>query len=76
MLPAGIYLESRLDFLSASFWASLADKLPSEFFIIDANGGMSVEITLRLLRLLPDGLDSILEAPCPTLRECLSLPQN
>lgn len=53
--------------------ASLADKRPGEFFIVDANGGMTVETALRMLRLLPPGLDFVLEAPCATWRECLSL---
>ena len=53
--------------------AALADKEPSEFFIVDANGGMTVETALRMLRLLPHGLDFVLEAPCATWRECVSL---
>ncbi|MFC3076033.1 mandelate racemase/muconate lactonizing enzyme family protein [Shinella pollutisoli] len=53
--------------------ASLADKRPGEFFIVDANGGMTVETALRMLRLLPAGLDFVLEAPCATWRECVSL---
>jgi cis-L-3-hydroxyproline dehydratase len=53
--------------------ASLADKKPGEFFIVDANGGMLVETALRMLRLLPAGLDFVLEAPCATWRECVSL---
>lgn len=53
--------------------ASLADKRPGEYFIVDANGGLSVETALRMLRLLPPGLDFVLEAPCPTWRECVSL---
>ena len=53
--------------------ASLADKQPGEFFIVDANGGMTVETALRMLRLLPAGLDFVLEAPCATWRECISL---
>ncbi|KAH7243175.1 hypothetical protein MRS44_002385 [Fusarium solani] len=53
--------------------ASLADKQPGEFFLVDANGGMTVETALRMLRLLPDGLDFVLEAPCATWRECVSL---
>jgi L-alanine-DL-glutamate epimerase-like enolase superfamily enzyme len=53
--------------------ASLADKRPGEFFIVDANGGMTVETALRMLRLLPHGLDFVLEAPCTTWRECVSL---
>ncbi|MFT3691320.1 enolase C-terminal domain-like protein [Paenirhodobacter sp.] len=57
---------------AARISASLADKRPGEFFIVDANGGMSVETALRMLRLLPHGLDFVLEAPCTTWRECLS----
>lgn len=53
--------------------ASLADKRPGEYFIVDANGGMLPEAALRMLRLLPDGLDFVLEAPCATWRECVSL---
>jgi cis-L-3-hydroxyproline dehydratase len=53
--------------------ASLADKRPGEFYIVDANGGMTVETALRMLRLLPHGLDFVLEAPCATWRECVSL---
>lgn len=53
--------------------ASLADKRPGEFFIVDANGGLTVETALRMLRLLPHGLDFVLEAPCATWRECVSL---
>lgn len=53
--------------------ASLADARPGEFFIVDANGGMIVESALRMLRLIPDGLDFVLEAPCATWRECVSL---
>lgn len=58
---------------AARIAASLADKQPGEFYIVDANGGMTVESALRLLRLLPDGLDFVLEAPCATWRECVSL---
>ncbi|MER9357573.1 mandelate racemase/muconate lactonizing enzyme family protein [Mesorhizobium sp. M0514] len=53
--------------------AALADRRPGEYFIVDANGGMTVESALRTLRLLPQGLDFVLEAPCATWRECLSL---
>lgn len=53
--------------------ASLADARPGEFFIVDANGGMTVESALRMLRLIPKGLDFVLEAPCATWRECVSL---
>lgn len=58
---------------AARIAAALADKQPGEFFIVDANGGMTVETALRMLRLLPHGLDFVLEAPCATWRECLSL---
>ncbi|WP_433505563.1 mandelate racemase/muconate lactonizing enzyme family protein [Pseudonocardia halophobica] len=53
--------------------ACLADRRPGEYFLVDANGGLSPETALRMLRLLPDGLDFVLEAPCPTWRETLSL---
>jgi L-alanine-DL-glutamate epimerase-like enolase superfamily enzyme len=58
---------------AARIEASLADKRPGEFFIVDANGGMTVETALRTLRLLPSGLDFVLEAPCASWRECVSL---
>lgn len=53
--------------------ASLADRKAGEYFIVDANGGMTPEMALRMLRMLPPGLDFVLEAPCATWRECLSL---
>lgn len=53
--------------------ASLADRQPGEYFIVDANGGMIPETVLRMLRMLPDGLDFVLEAPCSTWRETASL---
>lgn len=53
--------------------ACLADKQPGEYFLVDANCGLTVETALRLLRLLPEGLDFVLEAPCATYRECVSL---
>lgn len=52
---------------------SLADRQPGEFYIVDCNSGLSVEHVLRMLNLLPSGLDFSLEAPCGTWRECLSL---
>ncbi|KAF2162767.1 hypothetical protein M409DRAFT_69018 [Zasmidium cellare ATCC 36951] len=52
---------------------SLADKQPGEFFLVDGNGGLTVETALRMLRLLPPGLDFVLEAPCATWHENLSL---
>ncbi|KAJ5328371.1 enolase C-terminal domain-like protein [Penicillium brevicompactum] len=58
---------------AARITGSLADKQPGEFFLVDANGGLTVETALRMLRLLPDRLDFVLEAPCATWRECVSL---
>lgn len=58
---------------AARIEASLVDKQPGEYFIVDANGGLTVEAALRMLRLLPRGLDFVLEAPCASWRECLSL---
>lgn len=58
---------------AARIAASLADRGAGEYFIVDANGGMTPEMALRMLRLLPPGLDFVLEAPCATSRECLSL---
>lgn len=58
---------------AARIQASLADKRPGEFFLVDGNGGLTVETALRMLRLLPDGLDFVLEAPCATWRESVSL---
>jgi L-alanine-DL-glutamate epimerase-like enolase superfamily enzyme len=58
---------------AARITASLSDKQPGEFFLVDANGGLTVETALRMLRLLPNGLDFVLEAPCATWRECVSL---
>ncbi|MEM7095694.1 MAG: mandelate racemase/muconate lactonizing enzyme family protein [Actinomycetota bacterium] len=53
--------------------ASLADAEPGEYFLVDANGGMTVENALRFLRLVPAGLDFVFEAPCATWRETQSL---
>ncbi|MBZ4015397.1 mandelate racemase [Streptomyces purpurogeneiscleroticus] len=53
--------------------ASLADFRPGEFFLVDANNGLLPESVLRMLRLLPAGLDFTLEAPCATWRETMSL---
>lgn len=58
---------------AARIEASLADQQPGEYFIVDANGGLTVETALRMLRLVPRRLDFVLEAPCATWRECLSL---
>ena len=53
--------------------ASLADRQPGEYFIVDANGGLIPETALRMLRMLPTGLDFVLEAPCASWRETISL---
>ena len=53
--------------------ACLADRKSGEYFIVDANGGLTVESALRLLNILPGRLDFVLEAPCATWRENLSL---
>lgn len=53
--------------------AALADQKPGEYFIVDANGGMVPETALRLLSMLPDTHDFVLEAPCATWRETLSV---
>jgi cis-L-3-hydroxyproline dehydratase len=54
----------------------LADRRPGEFFLVDANGGLTPETALRMLAMLPPGLDFVLEAPCATWRETLSLRQR
>ncbi|KAL0942296.1 mandelate racemase muconate lactonizing protein [Colletotrichum truncatum] len=61
---------------AARIAASLADRQQGEFFLVDANGGLTVEMALRMFRLLPDGLDFVLEAPCATSRESRSLRQR
>lgn len=53
--------------------ACLADRQPGEWYLADANGGLSPEQVLRILALLPEGLDFVLEAPCATWRETQSL---
>jgi cis-L-3-hydroxyproline dehydratase len=53
--------------------ACLADRRPGEFFLVDANGGLLPETALRMIQLLPAGLDFALEAPCATWRETMSL---
>lgn len=58
---------------AARIEAALADRRPGEFFLVDANGAMTAETALRMLRLLPSGLDFVLEAPCRTWRETVSL---
>lgn len=53
--------------------SALADKKEGEFFLVDANCGLTPEHALRMLRLLPPGLDFVLESPCATWRETMSL---
>lgn len=53
--------------------ACLADRQPGEWYLADANNGLSPEHALRMLALLPPGLDIVLEAPCATWRETESL---
>jgi cis-L-3-hydroxyproline dehydratase len=53
--------------------ACLADKRSGEFFLVDANGGLLPETVLRMM---PPGLDFVLEAPCATWRETMSLRQR
>ena len=61
---------------AARLAACLADRQPGEWFLADANNSMTPEQVLRLLKLLPDGLDFVLEAPCANWRETLSLRQR
>lgn len=58
---------------AARIEATLADRRPGEFYIVDANGGMTLEHAVRMLRLVPRGLDFVLEAPCRTWRETVAL---
>jgi L-alanine-DL-glutamate epimerase-like enolase superfamily enzyme len=53
--------------------ACLADRQPGEWYLADANNGMSPEQVARLCALLPDGTDIVLEAPCPSWRETASV---
>lgn len=56
--------------------ACLADRQAGEYFLADANGGMSVEHALRMLRKLPADIEIVLEAPCETWRETVSLKKR
>ncbi|KAL3485511.1 enolase C-terminal domain-like protein [Aspergillus germanicus] len=72
-MRARVAAHRKLGYVGHSIKIAGADP-PGEMFLVDANGGLTVETTLRMLRLLPaTGLDLILEAPCATWRECLSL---
>ena len=48
--------------------ACVADRKPGEYFLVDANGGMTPDAVLRFLTLVED-VDFVLEAPCATWRE-------
>ncbi|MDZ7828217.1 MAG: mandelate racemase/muconate lactonizing enzyme family protein [Halofilum sp. (in: g-proteobacteria)] len=61
---------------AARIEASLADARSGEYFIVDCNGGLSVEHALRMLHMLPPGLDFVLEAPCASWRETLALRRH
>lgn len=56
--------------------ACLADRETGEWFLADANGGMTCETALRLLALLPEGTDIVLEAPCASWSETAALRQR
>ena len=56
--------------------ACLADRKPGEWFLADTNNGLTVEHALRMLSLLPSGLDFVLEAPCSSWVETQSLRQR
>lgn len=43
---------------------------------VDANCGLTPEHALRMLRLLPPGLDFVLESPCATWRERMGLRER
>ena len=53
--------------------ACLADRQPGEWYLADANGGMTPEAVLRMLAHLPAGTDIVIEAPCASWRETASL---
>lgn len=53
--------------------ASLADRRSGEFFLADANGGLTPEQMLRLDAALPRDLDIVFEAPCASLAETARL---
>ena len=56
---------------AARLTAVLTDRQPGEWFLADANNGLSTEHALRLFEYLPKGCDFVLEAPCATWRETL-----
>lgn len=58
---------------AARIVACLADRQPGEWFLVDANTGLTTETARRLFSLLPDGLDFVLESPCATWRETVAV---
>lgn len=58
---------------AARIAACLAERQPGEWFLADANNGLTPEHALRMLSLLPAGIDFVLEAPCASWHETLSL---
>lgn len=56
--------------------SAMADAQSGEYFILDANGGLTVESALRFLRLVGTGLDFVLEAPCATWTETVTLARR
>lgn len=52
---------------------ALDDRRPGDFYTVDANGGLTVEGALRMLKLMPPNLDFVLEQPCATWRDCVAL---
>ncbi|KAI9166343.1 Cis-3-hydroxy-L-proline dehydratase [Paramyrothecium foliicola] len=61
---------------AAHIVAALSGKKENEDFLIDVNGGMTVEAALRMLRLLPPGMDFVLVARCATYGETKSLKRR
>ena len=58
---------------AARISACLADRQPGEWYLADANGGMTPESVLRMLAHLPKDTEIVIEAPCASWRETLSL---
>ncbi len=56
--------------------ACLADRKPGEYFLADANGGLTPDSVMRLLALLPKQTDIVLEAPCKTWHETKQVRQH
>lgn len=58
---------------AARIEAGLADRQPGEFYLVDANGGMTPETVGRMMQVLKPGLDFVFEAPCATWTETLAV---